>query len=112
MIDIYYGLFEIDVELCFIYILLITYLRLFLRVLVVSLLHSITLAMWYGVTPRGSSLERCLGLCLPMIRLSDRNMSLGNVPPKENKVVFVTACCFYCLLYALFLMQSSVALSS
>ena len=79
MIDIYYGLFEIDLELCFIYILLISYLRLFLRVLVVSPLHSITLAMWLGVTPRGSSLARWLGLCLPMTSLSDRNMSLGNV---------------------------------
>ena len=34
------------------------------------------------------------------------------VATKENTVVFVTACCFYCLLYTLFFMQSCVALSS
>ena len=55
-------------------------LRLFLSVLAVSPLYSITLAMWLGVTPRECSLARWLGSCLPMTFLSDRNMSLGNVP--------------------------------
>ena len=110
MIDIYYGLFEIDVELCFIYILLISYLRLFLHVLVVSPLHSIMVVMWFYLTPRESYLEGWLGSCLPMTSLSDRNMSLGNVPlPPRRTKCFVTACYFYCLLYTLFLMQSSVA---
>ena len=113
MIDIYYGLFEIYVQLRFIYILLISYLWLYLRVLVVSPLHYIMLAMWFGVTPRESSLARWLGSYLSMTSLSDRNMSREcTVPTKENKAVFVTACCFYCLIYALRLMQSSVALSS
>ena len=73
--------------LCFIYILLISYLSLFLSVLVVSPLDSITLAMWFDVTPRGSSLTRWLDSCLPMTSLSERNMSLGNVPfpPRRTK---------------------------
>ena len=107
MIDIYYGLFEIDVELCFIYILLVSNLRLFLCVLVVSPLHSITLAMWFGVTPRESSLERWLGSCLLMTSLSYRNMSLGNVPlPPRITKWFLWLCA------AFIAMQSSVALSS
>ena len=106
VIDIYYGLFEIFLELCFIYILLIYYLRFFLRVLVVSSLHSITLAMWFGVTPRGSSLARWLGSCLPMTILSDRNMSLGNVLwTKENKVVFV---CVLLLLLTLRILLNAI----
>ena len=72
--------FDIDVELCFFNILLMSYLRLFLRVIAVSLLHSITLAMWFGVTPVRSSLARWLGSCLLMTSLSDRNISLVNVP--------------------------------
>ena len=72
--------------------------RLFLHVLVVSPLHSITLAMWLGITPRGSYLARWLSSYLPMISLSDKNMSLGNVslPPRRTqwclwlRVTFIT----------------------
>ena len=77
---------------------LISYLRIFLRVLAVSPLHSITLAMWLGVTPRGSSLARWLGSCLPMTSLSDRNMSLGNVPLPRRRTKWFCDCVLLLLL--------------
>ena len=65
VIDIHYGLCEINVELCFIYIWLISYFRLFLRVIVVSPLHSITLAMWLGVTPKRDFSSKMDGFVSP-----------------------------------------------
>ena len=110
MNDIYYGLFEIDLELCFIYILSISYKIVFACScrLSVALYHVGHVVLCD--TKREFS-SKTVDFMSPddLLERQKHESRECTIATKENKVVLVTVCCFYCLLYALCLMQSSIA---
>ena len=79
MIDIYYGLFEIDLEFLLIYILLISYFK-----IVHACSCRLSIALYHighvvGCNSKREFSSKMVGSCLLITNLSDRNISLGNV---------------------------------
>ena len=112
VIDIYYGIFEIDVELCFIYILLISY------KIILACSFRLSVALYHvGHVVWCDSKREFSRKMVGFVSLDDylewqkHESRECTVATKENKMVLVTTCFFYCLIYTLFLIQSSVALS-